>query len=166
MNSPAFFTVFCAIIVKDKFKGGSSMKKILLIVMMLVMCVSSACFASDGSVLDAEAKMVDQFLNASSYKNVSSILSDDMKANFDETKFNEYKASITKDLGAFKEKQLVNVIKRPGVDRLVYGAGFDGGKVMMVIADFAVNNEKPLLLNIAIVPPQPQKDQAQADQNK
>lgn len=55
MNSPAFFTVFCAIIVKDKFKGGSSMKKILLIVMMLVMCVSSACFASDGSVLDAEA---------------------------------------------------------------------------------------------------------------
>ena len=37
------------------------MKKILLIVMMLVMCVSSACFASDGSVLDAEAKMVDQF---------------------------------------------------------------------------------------------------------
>ena len=89
--------------------------------------------------------MVDQFLNASSYKNVSSILSDDMKANFDETKFNEYKASITKDLGAFKEKQLVNVIKRPGVDRLVYGAGFDGGKVMMVIADFAVNNEKPLL---------------------
>ena len=33
MNSPAFFTVFCAIIVKDKFKGGSSMKKILLIVM-------------------------------------------------------------------------------------------------------------------------------------
>ena len=174
MNSPAFFTVFCAIIVKDKFKGGSSMKKILLIVMMLVMCVSSACFASDGSVLDAEAKMVDQFLakmvdqflNASSYKNVSSILSDDMKANFDETKFNEYKASITKDLGAFKEKQLVNVIKRPGVDRLVYGAGFDGGKVMMVIADFAVNNEKPLLLNIAIVPPQPPQDQAQADQNK
>ena len=79
MNSPAFFTVFCAIIVKDKFKGGS---KFLLIVMMLVMCVSSACFASDGSVLDAEAKMVDQFLNASSYKNVSSILSDDMKANF------------------------------------------------------------------------------------
>ena len=57
--------------------------------MMLVMCVSSACFASDGSVLDAEAKMVDQFLNASSYKNVSSILSDDMKANFDESKFNE-----------------------------------------------------------------------------
>ena len=27
MNSPAFFAVFCAIIVKDKFKGGSSMKK-------------------------------------------------------------------------------------------------------------------------------------------
>ena len=27
MNSPAFFTVICAIIVKDKFKGGSSMKK-------------------------------------------------------------------------------------------------------------------------------------------
>ena len=40
MNSPAFFTVFCAIIVKDKFKGGPSMKKILLIVMMLVMCVA------------------------------------------------------------------------------------------------------------------------------
>ena len=97
------------------------MKKILLIVMMLVMCVSSACFASDGSVLDAEAKMVDQFLNASSYKNVSSILSADMKANFDETKFNEYKASITNDLGAYKEKQLVNLIKRPGVDRVVYG---------------------------------------------
>ena len=49
---------------------------------------------------------------------------------------------------------------------MVYGAGFDGGKVMMVIADFAVNNEKPLLLNIAIVPPQPPQDQAQADQNK
>ena len=74
--------------------------------------------------------------------------------------------TIASNLGAFKEKQLVNVIKRPGVDRLVYGAGFDGGKVMMVIADFAVNNEKPLLLNIAIVPPQPPQDQAQADQNK
>lgn len=135
------------------------MKKILLIVMMLVMCVSSACFASDGSVLDAEAKMVDQFLGASSYKNVSSILSDDMKANFDETKFNEYKASIAKDLGAYKEKQLVQVIKRPGLDRLVFGAGFEGDKVMMVIADFAVNNEKPLLLNIAIVPPQPANEQ-------
>ncbi len=135
------------------------MKKILLIVMMLVMTVSSACFASDGSVLDAEAKMVDQFLTASSYTNVSSILSADMKANFDETKFNEYKASITKDLGAYKEKQLVNLIKRPGVDRLVYGAGFEGDKVMMVIADFAVKNEKPLLLNIAIVPPQPANEQ-------
>lgn len=140
------------------------MKKILLIVMMLVMCVSSACFASDGSVLDAEAKMVDQFLTASSYKNVSSILSADMKSNFDETKFNEYKASITTDLGAFKEKQLVNVIKRPGIDRLVFGAGFDSGKVMMVIADFAVKNEKPLLLNIALVPPQPAKEEAKEEQ--
>ena len=37
------------------------MKKILLIVMMLVMCVSSACFASDGSVLDAEARMFLRF---------------------------------------------------------------------------------------------------------
>lgn len=140
------------------------MKKILLIVMMLVMCVSSACFASDGSVLDAEAKMVDQFLNASSYKNVSSILSDDMKANFDETKFNEYKTSITKDLGAYKEKQLVQVIKRPGLDRLVFGAGFEGDKVMMVIADFTVTNEKPLLLNIAIVPPQPAGEQNSEEQ--
>ena len=140
------------------------MKKILLMVMMLVMCVSSACFASDGSVLDAEAKIVDQFLNASSYKNVSSILSDDMKANFDEAKFNEYKASITKDLGNYKEKQLVNLIKRPGVDRLVYGAGFDSNKVMMVIADFAVTNEKPLLLNIAIVPPQPAGEQGKEEQ--
>ena len=127
------------------------MKKILLIVMMLVMCVSSACFASDGSVLDAEAKMVDQFLNASSYKNVSSILSADMKANFDETKFNEYKASITNDLG--------------GVDRVVYGAGFEKGQVMMVIADFAVDSkEKPLLLNIAIVPPQPANEEGNAEQ--
>ena len=141
------------------------MKKILLIVMMLVMCVSSACFASDGSVLDAEAKMVDQFLNASSYKNVSSILSADMKANFDETKFNEYKASITNDLGAYKEKQLVNLIKRPGVDRVVYGAGFEKGQVMMVIADFAVDGkEKPLLLNIAIVPPQPANEEGNAEQ--
>ena len=152
------------------------MKKILLIVMMLVMCVSSACFASDGSVLDAEAKMVDQFLNASSYKNVSSILSADMKANFDETKFNEYKAfdetkfneyraSITNDLGAYKEKQLVNLIKRPGVDRVVYGAGFEKGQVMMVIADFAVDSkEKPLLLNIAIVPPQPANEEGNAEQ--
>ena len=138
------------------------MKKILLIVMMLVMCVSSACFASDGSVLDAEAKMVDQFLNASSYKNVSSILSADMKANFDETKFNEYKASIT---NAYKEKQLVNLIKRPGVDRVVYGAGFEKGQVMMVIADFAVDSkEKPLLLNIAIVPPQPANEEGSAEQ--
>ncbi len=111
------------------------MKKILLIVMMLVMCVSSACFASDGSVLDAEAKMVDQFLNASSYKNVS------------------------------KEKQLVNLIKRPGVDRVVYGAGFEKGQVMMVIADFAVDSkEKPLLLNIAIVPPQPANEEGSAEQ--
>ena len=126
------------------------MKKILLIVMMLVMCVSSACFASDGSVLDAEAKIVDQFLNASSYKNVSSILSADMKANFDETKFNEYKASITNDLGAYKE---------------VYGAGFEKGQVMMVIADFAVDSkEKPLLLNIAIVPPQPANEEGNAEQ--
>ena len=125
------------------------MKKILLIVMMLVMCVSSACFASDGSVLDAEAKMVDQFLNASSYKNVSSILSADMKANFDETKFNEYKASITNDLGAYKEKQLVNLIKRPGVDRVVYGVD---------------SKEKPLLLNIAIVPPQPANEEGSAEQ--
>ena len=148
------------------------MKKILLIVMMLVMCVSSACFASDGSVLDAdgsvldaEAKMVDQFLNASSYKNVSSILSADMKDNFDETKFNEYKASITNDLGAYKEKQLVNLIKRPGVDRVVYGAGFEKGQVMMVIADFAVDSkEKPLLLNIAIVPPQPANEEGNAEQ--
>ncbi len=141
------------------------MKKFLLIVMMLVMCVSSVCLASDGTVLDKEAQMVDQFLKATSYKNVSSILSDDMKANFDETKFNEYRDSITKDLGAYKEKQLVNLIKRPGVDRLVYGAGFDGGKVMMVIADFAVTDEKPLLLNIAIVPPQPAQGQAE-EQNK
>lgn len=140
------------------------MKKFLLIVMMLVMCATSVCFASDGSVLDAEAKMVDQFLSASSYGNVSEILSADMKANFDEAKFNEYKASINKDLGAYKEKQLVNVIKRPGIDRLVYGAGFDGGKVMMVIADFAVNNEKPLLLNIAIVPPQPAKAEGSEEQ--
>ena len=42
------------------------MKIILLVVMMLVMSIAGTCFASDGSVLDADAKLVDHFLTASS----------------------------------------------------------------------------------------------------
>lgn len=140
------------------------MKKILLIVMMLVMCVSSACFASDGSVLDAEGKMVDQFLNASSYKNVSSILSNGLKEKFDEKAFIEFKAGIDKELGKATDKQLVVVNKFPQNDRLIYGVQFEKGPVMRLIVEFELNGEKPLLAGFVLDQPQPAGEQGKEEQ--
>lgn len=44
------------------------MKKILLLVMAMMLSFSAMCFASDGADLDAEAKIMDQFLSGKDYK--------------------------------------------------------------------------------------------------
>ena len=114
------------------------MKKILLLVMAMMLSFSAMCFASDGADLDAEAKIVDQFLSGKDYKKVVGYMDPEWAKNFSEEQYKNMFASMDKELGKLVEKDLrVFQMIKDGNIRLVNVKNQDAvTKVLDMVPDF------------------------------
>lgn len=130
------------------------MKKIVLILTMVFMLAFSAvCSASNGKVLDTEENMINKFLSATKYSAITSIMTEDMKKEFNEETFNNFREQLDKNFGKLNEKQLFLVEKGKDVDVLRYQSSFALVPEAQFVFMFKVENEKPLLAKFALALP-------------
>lgn len=130
------------------------MKKIILMLtMVLMLAFSAVCSASNGKVLEAEENMINKFLAAEKYSAITSMMTEDMKKEFNEETFSNFKEQLNKNFGKLGEKQLFLVEKGKDVDVLRYQSKFELVPEAQFIFLFQVKNEKPLLSKFALVLP-------------
>ena len=124
-------------------------KKVMLFLMAIMMSFSAMCYASYGSDLDAETKIVDQFF-ASAFMDPS--LAKDLTAD----RYKEMFANMNKELGKMVQKDLrVYQVFSDG-HVLVYAAKFEKGAVMELDVAFKVTNGKFSIMNFRVVDPNAQ----------
>ena len=130
------------------------MKKIVLMLTMVFMLAFSAvCSASNGKVLDTEENMINKFLSATKYSAITSMMTEDMKKEFNEETFNNFREQLDKNFGKLNEKQLFLVEKGKEVDVLRYQSSFALVPEAQFVFMFKVENEKPLLAKFALALP-------------
>jgi uncharacterized protein YxeA len=130
------------------------MKKIVLMLTMVFMLAFSAvCSASNGKVLDTEENMINKFLSATKYSAITSMMTEDMKKEFNEETFNNFREQLDKNFGKLNEKQLFLVEKGKDVDVLRYQSNFALVPEAQFVFMFKVENEKPLLAKFALALP-------------
>lgn len=130
------------------------MKKIVLMLTVVFMLAFSAvCSASNGKVLDTEENMINKFLSATKYSAITSMMTEDMKKEFNEETFNNFREQLDKNFGKLNEKQLFLVEKGKDVDVLRYQSSFALVPEAQFVFMFKVENEKPLLAKFALALP-------------
>ena len=130
------------------------MKKIVLMLTMVFMLAFSAvCSASNGKVLDTEENMINKFLSATKYSAITSMMTEDMKKEFNEETFNNFREQLDKNFGKLNEKQLFLVEKGKDVDVLRYQSSYALVPEAQFVFMFKVENEKPLLAKFALALP-------------
>lgn len=137
------------------------MKKVLLLLMSMLLSFSALCFASDGSDLDAEAKIVDQFLTGQEYKKVVGHMDAEWSKNFSEEQYKNMFANMEKELGKLQEKDLriFQMIKDGNVLR--YAAKYEKAPMMEIIAVFKNVNGKISMLQFMVLDPNEQPAEEQ-----
>lgn len=139
------------------------MKKILLMLtMVMVLGFSAICSASNGKVLDNEESMVNKFLGASNYSAITSMMTDDMKKDFTEEVFKNFKAQLDKNFGEISERRLVVIEKGLDADILRYKIKTAKQPEAMMSFLFSVKNEKPLLGDFGMALPQKEENKEAA----
>lgn len=139
------------------------MKKIVvMLTMVLMLAFSAVCSASNGKVLDNEEAMINKFLSATKYSAISTMMTEDMKKDFNEEAFNNFREQIDKNFGKLNEKQLFMVEKGKDVDVLRYQSKFELVPEAQFVFMFKVENEKPMLAKFALaLPPKDNGEQEQ-----
>lgn len=133
------------------------MKKIVMMfVMVMMLAFSAVCSASNGKVLDSEEALAAKFLNGD-FKAVSAVMSDDMKKNWDEKAYANFKEQITKNFGKINTNQLIVVEKHKDADILLYQVASEKVPAARFVFLFSVKGEKAMLSDFNILLPQ-QKD--------
>lgn len=141
------------------------MKKMLMMaVMVMMLAFSAVCSASNGSVLDAQEKIVTNFLNGSNFKSVAALMNDEMKKNWDEKTYDNFKAQIAKDFGKINTNDLILVEKHKDADILLYQVTSEKVPAARFVFLFQVVKEKPLLADFNVM--LPKKEEAPAAEQK
>lgn len=139
-------------------------KMLMMVVMVLTLAFSAVCSASNGSVLDAQEKIVKNFLNSSNYKSVAAVMNEDMKKNWDEKAYTNFKSQIEKDFGKINTNNLILVKKHQNADILLYQVASEKVPAARFVFLFQVEKEKPLLADFNVM--LPQKEDAAAAEKK
>ena len=129
--------------------------------MVLTLAFSAVCSASNGSLLDAQEKIVGNFLKGTNYKSVSALMNDDMKKNWDEKTYNNFKEQIAKDFGKINTQDLILVEKHKNADILLYQVTSEKVPAARFVFLFQVEKEKPMLADFNVM--LPKKEEAAAE---
>jgi len=138
-------------------------KKFMLFLMAVMMSFSAMCYASYGSDLDAEVKMVDQFFAGGDYKKIVGIMDPELAKDMTADRYKTTFASINKDLGKIVQKDLFGYRLFKDGRVLNFAVKFEKGSVLALDVLFKVaNNGKPVMANFSLYNPNAQA-QAPAD---
>jgi len=137
-------------------------KKFMLFLMAALMSVSAMCFASYGTDLDAENKIVDQFF-AGDYKKASAVMDPSLAKEVTEERYKSMFDSLNKDFGKIVKKDLRMYQVFPDGGVLSYITDFEKGPKMVIEAAFKNANGKFTLFNFRVFDP---AAQAPAQDNK
>ena len=129
-------------------------KKILLLLTAIMMSVSAICFASDGSDLDYEQKVVDIFMQGKNYNEVLKYMDPEMTKSFPPEQYKTMFSSMDKALGNMKSKKMVVYQKLNGGDVLRYRAVYEKVPVMEIIAAFRNENGKITMMDVMVLEPE------------
>ncbi|MDY6029963.1 MAG: hypothetical protein SPI71_06870 [Acidaminococcaceae bacterium] len=141
------------------------MKKILMLLTMVMMLgFSAVCSASNGKLLDAEEAAAQKFFNGGSFKVAGSVFGENMKKNWDEKSYNNFKDAFAKEFGKVLSSEMAFLEKRGATDVLVYQIKTEKVPVARVAYLFSVNGDKAFLEDFNII--LPQKEQAKAAEEK
>ena len=137
-------------------------KKVMLFLMAIMMSFSAMCYASYGSDLDAEAKIVDQFFAGGDYKKVTSLMDPSLAKDLTAERYKEMFDGMNKELGKMVKKDLRIYRVFDDGHILIYAAKFEKGAVMELDVAFKTVGGKPSMMNFRLVDPNAQA-QAPAD---
>ena len=129
--------------------------------MAVMMSFSAMCYASYGSDLDAETKVVDQFFAGGDYKKVSALMDPSLSKDLTADRYKEMFDNMNKELGKMTQKDLrIYQVFNDG-HILIYAVKFEKGAVMELDVAFKTVNGKPSIMNFRVIDPNAQ-DQAPA----
>ena len=101
------------------------MKKKLLLVVFMLVCLVNTCFASNGSALDDEEQIANKVFTAltskGEYSELVPYLSKGFAQTFTEEKFKEVKGKVNTELGNLKNFKLLSFFKHANKPRLAFG---------------------------------------------
>ena len=137
-------------------------KKFMLFLVAIMMSFSAVCFASYGSDLDAEAKVVDQFFAGGDYKKASAFMDPSLSKDLTADRYKEMFDNMNKELGKMVKKDLRIYQVFDDGHILIYAAKFEKGAVMELDVAFKTVGGKPSMMNFRLVDPNAQA-QAPAD---
>ena len=145
------------------------MKKKLLLVVFMLVCLVNTCFASNGSALDDEEQIANKVFTAltskGEYSELVPYLSKGFAQTFTEEKFKEVKGKVNTELGNLKNFKLYTLEKLDKADRVFCVA--DGSKVPNAEFGFLfTNNDSKVLLNGLVIRPVEAKKQTVTPQAK
>jgi len=140
-------------------------KKVIMFLMAVMMSFSAMCYASYGSDLDAEAKIVDQFFAGGDYKKAVALMDPELAKDMTAERYKTTFDDINKELGKITQKDLFGYRLFKEAHVLSYAVKFDKGAVMELDVVFKMANGKPSMANFSLYDPNAQA-QAQANNNK
>ncbi len=131
-------------------------KKVMLFLMAVMMSFSAMCYASYGSDLDAETKVVDQFFASGDYKKASAFMDPSLSKDLTADRYKEMFDNMNKELGKMVQKDLRVYQVFDDGHILIYAAKFEKGAVMELDVAFKTVNGKPSMMNFRLVDPNAQ----------
>lgn len=141
-------------------------KKFMLFLMAVMMSFSALCFASHGTDLDAEEKIVDQFFAGKDYNKVAALLDPELAKDLTAERYKNIFAEMEKNLGKLTRKDLrVYQIFEDG-HILRYAAKYEKAPEMEI--DVIVKNEKGkfVMADFRIIDPNAQAPAANSTEKK
>lgn len=137
------------------------MKKIIMLITMVMMLAFSAvCSAADGKTLQAEEAAANKFFNAKNYAAAATVMTEDMKKNFDEKAFENFQ-KFKAEIGKQELKNLRVVEFYDDVHVLTYQVKYEKSPVNQF--RFIFQADKPLLVTFGMAAPAPEKEQTNAE---
>ncbi len=132
-------------------------KKVVFFLMAIMMSFSAMCFASYGTDLDAENKIVDQFFAGGDYKKVSAFMEPALAKDLTEERYKNMFTELNKELGKMISKDLFGYrLGENGQHLLSYAAKFEKGAVMALDVLFKAEKGKYTISNFRMVDPNAQ----------
>jgi len=142
-------------------------KKVMMFLMAVMMSFSAMCYASYGTDLDAEAKMVDQFFAGGDYKKIVGFMEADLAKDLTADRYKTIFDDMNKSLGKLIQKDLRIYQVFPDGHILRYAAKFEKAAVMEIDVVFKNVNGKLVMADFRVLDPNaPASDPAEKEAEK